>query len=125
MGSLTPSKSESASVLAAYQLRLNSPDILPQGGLRRNTGDYVLISYINNITGLLLSGNTNAVPLFISRAADHMQSNPPTPGSKPYYDLAYRYLCHVAYHVTNVEKVKSTGVEIPAQIAAAGPQRDP
>jgi hypothetical protein len=125
MSSHDLSEGESALVLHAFQQRLNSTDTLPPQALRRNTSEYALVSYINNLTGLLNSGNLQPAAIFITRAATHMQELPPAKGFEPYYDLAYRYLCHVAFHLRQYAAADPAEVEIPPDIALAGPQLSP
>jgi hypothetical protein len=115
----------SSVVLSAFQKRLNSSDVLPEAWLRRNSGEYALISYINNIAGLMLSGNHEPASIFIARAAEHLRRAPPPSGSNPYHELTHRYLCHVAYHLANFSNISLADVEIPIEIANAGPQLPP
>lgn len=125
MSSHDLSEGESALVLHAFQQRLNSADILPPQALRQNSSEYSLVSYVNNLTGLLNSGNLQPVAIFISRAATHLQKFPPAKGYEPYYDLVHRYLCHVAFHLRQYAAADPAEVEIPPDIAIAGPQLAP
>lgn len=87
--------------IADHHTQLNCSDIVPPHCYRRNKVHYDLVSYVNNIIGLYLSKNYEVIPVFIGRAARHMEEFPAGPESMPYYQLASRYLELVAgYMVT-------------------------
>ena len=51
-----------------FHRKLNRRDIVPEECYRRNSLHYRLVCYINNIIGLYLSSDFDAVPIFINRA---------------------------------------------------------
>lgn len=115
----------SRTVLASLQSRINSPSCLPPRALRRNSGTYPLLCYVNAITGLFLSENLEPIPLFIARAAEHMKEHPPSAGEAAYYDLVLRYISQMAYHLReHAEGIEFPEDRIPASVLNAGPQRD-
>ena len=62
----------SQAVVHRFQARLASAEVLPIRSLRRNSGEYPLVCYINDVTALFVSENSEAVPIFVARAAEHM-----------------------------------------------------
>lgn len=61
-------------VLENYHLTLNRDDILPDIYLRRNAIHYPLVCYVNNIICLYMSSNFSAIPLFIRRIHEHIET---------------------------------------------------
>ena len=62
----------SQAVIRRFQKNLASAETLPVRSLRRNSGEYPLVCYVNNVTALFVSENWEAVPIFVARAAEHM-----------------------------------------------------
>lgn len=113
-------------MIAKLQAGLARQELLPPRSLRRNSFDYTLVCYVNNITALLLSGNNEPVPIFIARAAEHQKAHPATAESEAYYAAITRYLSQVAYHLkTFVGGLDFDEDRIPASILNAGPQTMP
>jgi|SRR5438105_9658512 len=113
----------SRAVINAFHARLNSSELVPEQAFRRNSSAYPLVCYLNNIAGLFLSKNYDPIPVFIARAAEHMQNSPPSAASRPYYDFATRYLSQVAYHLRSyIEGIEHWDERIPVSLLEAGPQ---
>ena len=95
--------------LRQFQACLNRPEILPHRAFRREDPNYVLVSYINNITGLVLSLNFDDVPNFISRASEHMVEFPArTPRCENYYGVVSDYLSHIVFHINSFVSADSS-----------------
>ena len=113
----------SRETIEAFHLRLNALDVLPERSLRRNSGTYPLVCYVNAITGLVLSKNFDPIPLFIARAVEHMNERPPSESEQPYYELVRRYISHMAYHIRQyTDGVAFPEGRIPPSVLVAGPQ---
>ncbi|MBR2566951.1 MAG: phosphotransferase [Paenibacillus sp.] len=54
--------------ILCYMKQLNTMEVLPESGLRRNSIYYNLITSINHTIALLISGSYDEVALFINRA---------------------------------------------------------
>ncbi|MGF9697914.1 hypothetical protein [Paenibacillus sp. MABNR03] len=54
-------------------LRLNSKDVLPVYGLRRNSTHYHLITAINHSIGLLISGSYGNIAVLLNRAYKELE----------------------------------------------------
>ncbi|CAI6082622.1 hypothetical protein PAECIP112173_03633 [Paenibacillus sp. JJ-100] len=54
--------------ILCYMKQLNTKEVLPESGLRRNSIYYNLITSINHTIALLISGSYDEVALFINRA---------------------------------------------------------
>lgn len=122
----TEGAKESRFVIKQFHACLNSLDVIPEQAYRRNSGSYPLVCYINNVVGLFLSKNYEAIPIFVARAVEHMATFPPSAASAAYYVLAKRYLMQVVYHLRNfVDGVDEWGYRIPASFLEAGPQQLP
>ena len=116
----------SRAVIARFQAKLASAETLPVGSLRRNSGEYTLICYINTVTALFVSENWEAVPIFVARAAEHMMARPADDRLHAYYGLAWRYLTQIVHHLTvYVGSVEFDGQRIPSEIMMGGPQQPP
>src|SRR5689334_13931105 len=89
----------SAETLTRFQARISAHDVLPKLALRRNSGTYPLMCYVNTVTALSLSKYFDAVPIFLARSIEHMNGRSPSSDEVPYYDLALRYIKHMAYHL--------------------------
>jgi hypothetical protein len=112
--------------LDAFHDVLNRPSRLPQQAYRRNVGEYSLVSYVNNITGALLSENAVVAAVFVARAAAHIGQSPPRSGYEGYYDLVNSYLGHVVYllqiHYPSLDLGR---YRVPSALLHAGPQTVP
>ena len=117
---------ESRSTIKQFHARLNSSDLIPEQALRRNSRDYPLVCYVNNIMGLFLSKNYEPIPVLIARAAEYMATVPPASTSSAYYIVVTQYLSQVTYHLRNfVEGVEFYDNRIPISFLEAGPQKAP
>ncbi len=90
----------SEAVVRRFQAKLASAEILLERSLCRNSGEYPLVCYINNVTALFVSENWKAVPVFVARAAEHMIARPADTRLQAYYELASAYLGQVVRHLT-------------------------
>lgn len=116
----------SRAVIRRFQTKLASAELLPERSLRRNSSDYPLVCYINNVTALFISENWEAVPIFVARAAEHMIARPADSRLQAYYALARQYLSQVVHHVTvNVGGIEFDRERIPSPIMTGGPQQPP
>jgi hypothetical protein len=112
------------SVIEEFQRLLNAPHLLPDQTLRRNAVHYALVSYLNNITGLYLSGNYASIPVFVARAFEHMSQRPPEALYRPYFALADAYLKQVIYFLREFTDIILEGHDrIPSEALIAGPQK--
>ena len=57
-----------------FQKKLNHVDIVPERCYRRNSLHYRSVCYVNNISGLFLSSNFDAIPIFIDRTYKEIQT---------------------------------------------------
>ena len=116
----------SRAVIRRFQTRLANAEMLPERSLRRNSSDYPLVCYINNLTALILSENWEAAPIFVARAAEHMAARPADSRQHAYYALAGQYLGQVVYHLTvHVGGIEFDRERIPSTIMTAGAQYPP
>jgi len=119
---------ESNTRLRQFQACFNRHDILPDRTFRREGRNYELVSYVNNITGLLLSSNFDAVPNLVARACEHMGEVPAkTPKSQNYYSVVSDYLSHVVFHFDSF--LKGSGLfdenRISIGVLRGGPKQAP
>ena len=112
------------SVLDVFHCVLNAPGVAPEKCYRRNMASYTLVCYVNNIVALYLSEHYEPIPVFVTRAAQHMQEFPSAPVTERYYGLVFKYLAHMTYFVCNFTNV-ATPCDIPEAIQSAGPQEAP
>jgi hypothetical protein len=118
-----PSAREERAKLKLFHSHLNHSEIVPEQAYRRNSGSYLLVSYLNNICGLYLSKNYEVIPIFINRAHQHMQEYPPSASSKAHYELASAYIRQMAYVLSTYTNITKECLSlIPDEILAAGPQ---
>ena len=116
----------SQALIRKFQTKLASAEILPERSLRRNSSDYPLVCYLNNVTALFISENWEAVPIFVARAAEHMIARPADSRQQAYYALAGQYLGQVVHHLTVfVGGIEFDRKRIPSTIMAAGAQHPP
>jgi hypothetical protein len=90
---------EARQVIKKFHECLNSPRLVPEQCYRRNHTTYPLVSYINQITGLYLSKNYHAIPIFIKRAHDALDLRGDLV-SEPYRKIVVSYLSQIAYFIT-------------------------
>lgn len=115
---------ESRSVIKQFHSFLNSSELIPEQAYRRNSASYPLVCYVNNIGGLFLSKNYEAIPIFVARAVEHMTSSPPSAATSAYYEVVNRYLCQVVYHLRHfVGGIEYWDDRIPESLLNAGPQK--
>jgi hypothetical protein len=82
-----------------YHRQLNHPDLVPGQFYRRNHVHYALVCYINNIIGLYLCGRFDGIPLFLARAAHHLEQHGMST-QEEYNSLVSAYLRHMARFIT-------------------------
>ncbi len=118
---------EARSVLKAFHIVLNSPDLVPEQCYRMSKTHYSLVSYINNMVGLFLSKNYDVIPVFIGRADKHMADFPATPGASAYYDVVSKYLAQMAHFLQNFTTVPKEEIScfVPTYVLSAGAQAAP
>jgi hypothetical protein len=80
------------SEIERIQKTLNSKEFSPKKGYRRDVDIYELVCYVNNITGCYLSGNSEPIRHFLSRARIYIDDNKKDETNKDYYELVTRYL---------------------------------
>lgn len=118
-----PGAREERAKLKSFHSHLNHPEVVPEQVYRRNSSGYPLVSYLNNICGLYLSKNYEVIPVFISRAHQHMQEHPASANSKAYYELASIYIRQMAYVLSTYTSISKECLGlIPDEILDAGPQ---
>ena len=78
--------------LERMQKALNSKELSPKKGYRRDVAIYELVCYVNNITGCYLSGNLEPIRVFLSRARIYISENREDSINGGYFDLVERYL---------------------------------
>lgn len=83
------------------QHRLNSPGIVDGKRYRRNHGAYDLICHVNNLSGLLLSGNLEDAPIFIERARLFLEGGATKYVTEEYALLVKEYLQLARKHLQN------------------------
>jgi hypothetical protein len=82
-----------SNVIALLERRLSSPEVVPQQWYRRNHVNYELLSYLNHILALRLSGNNETMALFVTRATDFISSSTKNQHLTPEFkSLAHEYL---------------------------------
>ena len=84
-----------------FQTKLNHSDIVPERCYRRNSPHYRSMCYVNNISGLFISSNFDAIPIFVDRAYKEIQTikkifNKNGTEMPPYYSLVLEYLVLMA-----------------------------
>lgn len=60
--------------LERIQRQLNAADVVHAEWYRRNHGAYEVICYVNNIAGLVASGNSKLASVFIKRADEYLRN---------------------------------------------------
>ncbi|MDQ0170545.1 hypothetical protein [Paenibacillus tundrae] len=79
---------------------INNKDNLPAVWLRRNSTHYHLVSYINHIIGLYLSGTFEFIPVFINRADKELNSLTDRIGHHRYFEKCRILLLQVSDEIT-------------------------
>lgn len=74
------------------QKALNSRELIPKKGFRRDVAIYELVCYVNNITGCYISENLEPIRIFISRARTYIEDNGKDDVNSNYIELVSRYL---------------------------------
>jgi hypothetical protein len=122
-----PGAEQERSKLKRFHSALNDPNIVPEQSYRRNSIYYPLVCYVNNIIGLILSKNYEAIPIFIRRAIRHMENTPSSPTTSVYYELVLQYLKQVTYVLKNFTAISEESLVsfIPKHILDAGSQPIP
>ncbi len=81
--------------IAEWHQTLNSEGTIPPGLYRRNTSEYQLICYINNVIGCFIAGNHSTASLFLYRARQHIERCPANSNLEGFYQEASAYLSDV------------------------------
>lgn len=118
---------EARAVVKAFHTLLNSPGLVPEQCYRMSKIHYSLVSYVNNMVGLFLSKNYDVIPVFIGRAAKHMEDFPATPSASAYYVIVSKYLAQMAYFLRSFTSVSKEEILcfVPASVLNAGAQPAP
>jgi hypothetical protein len=105
-----------------YHRQLNHPDLVPGQFYRRNHVHYALVCYINNIIGLYLCGRFDGIPLFLARAAHHLEQDGMSM-QEEYNLLVSAYLRHMAQFIVGQPTVclETKGL-IPPSLLAGEPE---
>ena len=83
---------------------LNSEDVVPIIAYRRNKVIYELVCYVNCLIGCALSNRIDAMPIFVQRCRDFMDSNP-LEQHDHYYSVVCSYLTEIE-RIFALEKLK-------------------
>ena len=92
------------SEIELIQKQLNSKELSPRKGYRRDMAVYELICYVNNITGCYLSDNFEPIMIFIDRARIFIEDNEKDEVNRIYFELVSKYLGLMAEYLDNQEK---------------------
>ena len=121
-----PGAREERAKLKLFQEILNREDIVPEQSYRMSKVSYSLVCFVNNISCLYLSKNYEVIPIFISRAQQHMNEFPATAAMQTYYDLVSIYLRQMAYVLKKFTSVTAESLSfVPDEILEAGKQKPP
>lgn len=80
------------SELEKMQKALNSKELCPRKGYRRDVPVYELVCYVNNIIGCYMSENFEPIKIFSDRAKIFIDDNKEDETNKEYFELVGRYL---------------------------------
>ena len=119
---------ESSSRLSHFQMILNRPEILPDRAFRREDPIYQLVSYVNNVTGLLLSSNFDGIPNLVARACEHIREFPAkTERRENYYSVVSNYLSHTIFHLESFANgsISFDETRIGEDVLRGGPKQAP
>lgn len=83
-----------------FQAHINSSRLVPDQCYRMSSPTYWLVCYVNQVTGLYLSRNYAAIPIFLHRAHDELFTVNSERVSDLYRKLVLQYLSHVAHFLT-------------------------
>jgi hypothetical protein len=86
-----------------FQEHINSPRLAPDQCYRMASTTYILVCYVNQVTGLFLSKNYYVIPIFLQRAYDMLSKVNPERVSEPYRNLVEQYLSHVAHFIVDYQ----------------------
>jgi hypothetical protein len=92
---------EARKEIRRFQEHINSPRLAPDQCYRMSSTSYVLVCYVNQVTGLFLSKNYYVIPIFLRRAYDMLDKVSPERVSEPYRNLVKQYLSHVAHFIVD------------------------
>jgi len=70
--------------LAGFIKLLNTEDLAPKGGFRRNKSIYELVCYVNNNIGCYMSKCVKPIPIFISRIRIYLAESTIAPEDEEY-----------------------------------------
>ena len=90
-------------VIKKFQEHINSPRLVPEQCYRMASSTFMLVCYVNQITGLFLSKNYNVIPIFLMRAHKELITGQNERVSEPYRNLVMQYLSHVAHFLVEYE----------------------
>lgn len=86
--------------------KLNSPDLVDAQWYRRNHGAYELVSYVNHLIGLCVSGNFDLLPTFIDRVSHSLANEGDRYVSEAYLTLVKHYVQLLEKHLRLVASGK-------------------
>ena len=81
--------------LADFHKQLNSFDVLPPRGFRRDCRYWPLVSYVNTVIACVLSENHKGIALFMERAGLFMEDNSGDAEAAGYCDFVEAYFTQV------------------------------
>lgn len=129
MSNETEGAKEARRNIKLFHQCLNSPRLAPEQCYRPSSGTYVLVNYVNQITGLFLSKNYHPIPIFLERALNELKKANPEKVSDPYRKMVLSYLAQVAYFVFSFDCLDAEDETarsfIPFELLALGPQPAP
>ena len=119
-----PGAREERAKLKQFHVLLNNAEIVPEQAYRMATSMFPLMCFANNIVALYLSKNYEVIPIFISRAHQHMIERPAPPSATAYYKLLARYLRQMAHVLRTCSAISEETLRayVPQEILNAGTQ---
>src|SRR4051812_6827421 len=81
--------------LSRFHLILNSEELVPAMGYRRNAVIFELVSYVNCLLGCVLSQRRDVLPLWIKRCRAFLEQHPAQADSAKYYAVVQDYIAEV------------------------------
>lgn len=125
----TEGAKEARRVIKLFQQCLNSPRLVPEQCYRPASHTYMLVNYVNQITGLFLSKNYHPIPIFLQRANNELGRVNPEKVSDPYRQIVLSYLAQMAYFLVEFDCFdpadETTITFIPSELLALGIQSAP
>jgi len=85
--------------LARFIKLLNTEDLAPKDGFRRNKSIYELVCYVNNIIGCYMSQRVDPIPIFISRIRIYLDESTIGPEDEEYCMQAREFVGVLENHL--------------------------